>query len=328
MYAVPEEYIRRSDEYFNQLQTKLFDVVKAALGTMQPAELTFSQSSAPFAINRRSKTANGYQIAPNASGPTDHDVPVLRVTDADGKLRAVLFGYACHNTTLSFYQFCGDYAGFAQADVEHAHPGVTALFMIGCGGDQNPDPRRSLELAQQHGKRLAAAVDKALAAPQRPVHGPLRAAIGEVALPFANIPTREELQKQTQSDNRYASRRAEALLKQLDAHGKLPDTYPYLVQVVQFGNDLTMVALAGEVVVDYSLRLKKELQGNPLWVAGYTNDVFGYVPSARVANEGGYEGGGAVLYTTLTGPFPPAIEEKIVSRVRQLADSLRQPKHN
>jgi hypothetical protein len=75
--------------------------------------------------------------------------------------------------------------------------------------------------------------------------------------------------------------------KELEKTGRVPPTYPYLVHVVQFGDDLTMIGLAGEVVVDYSLRLKKELAGAPVWVAGYTNDVFGYVPSRRVLEEGG-----------------------------------------
>jgi len=136
-------------------------------------------------------------------------------------------------------------------------------------------------------------------------------------------PHAEELQTQAKSDNRYARNRAKALLKELDANGKLPATYPYLVHVVQFGKDLTVVGLAGEVVVDYSLRLKRELTQSPVWVAGYTNDVFAYVPSARVVKEGGYEGGGAVLYTALTAPFPPTIEDMIIGKVRELANKVR-----
>ena len=80
-----------------------------------------------------------------------------------------------------------------------------------------------------------------------------------------------------------------------------------------------MVALSGEVVVDYSLRLKQELKGNAaVWVAGYSNDVFGYVPSLRILKEGGYEGGGAMQFTTLPGPFAESVESRIVDKVHQL----------
>ncbi|MBI2481020.1 MAG: hypothetical protein HYV60_21015, partial [Planctomycetia bacterium] len=95
------------------------------------------------------------------------------------------------------------------------------------------------------------------------------------------------------------------------------------VQAINLGDDLLMIALAGEVVVDYSLRFKLELRGVPLWVAGYSNDVFGYVPSLRVLQEGGYEGGGAMRYTTLPGPFAPTVEKLIVEKVHQLAEEVR-----
>jgi hypothetical protein len=89
-----------------------------------------------------------------------------------------------------------------------------------------------------------------------------------------------------------------------------------------------MVALAGEVVVDYSLRLKTELAGSPVWVAGYCNDVFGYVPSLRILNEGGYEGGGAMLYTPLPGPFAPSVEKQVIDKVHELVNKVRAPRSN
>jgi len=118
------------------------------------------------------------------------------------------------------------------------------------------------------------------------------------------------------------------LLKELEQEGKIRTEYPYLVQVIQFGDDLTMVALSGEVVVDYSLRLKAELAGPTVWVAGYSNDVFGYLPSLRVLQEGGYEGGGAMRYTNLPGPFASSVEQRVVDKVHQLVNKVRMPKSN
>nr|HPG89491.1 hypothetical protein [Hyphomicrobium sp.] len=70
----------------------------------------------------------GYQIGENPQGPVDHTVPVLAARAEDGRLLAVLFGYACHNTTTAIYEINGDYAGFAQLALEQQHPGATALF--------------------------------------------------------------------------------------------------------------------------------------------------------------------------------------------------------
>jgi hypothetical protein len=179
-----------------------------------------------------------------------------------------------------------------------------------------------LELAQQHGRTLANAVEAALLPRSRPLRGTLRSALESVDLEFARVPTREELQQQTGSSDKRAARRAELMLEELQKNGKIPATYSYPVQVVQFGNDLTLVALAGEVVVDYSLRLKRELAGPAVWVAGYSNDVFAYIPSARVLKEGGYEAGDAMRYTTLPGPWAPIVEEQIINQVQGLVRKL------
>ncbi len=327
-YGLTPEQIQQCREYSQHLQKKLVQLIGEALDKPAPGRLAYTHARAGFAMNRRSKTERGYRISPNPDSPVDHDVPVLRVDGADGKLRAVMFGYACHNTTLSFYKFCGDYAGFAQQYLEEAHPGATAFFISGCGGDQNPYPRGTLALAEQHGRALANAVEAALISQARPVRGPVQAVLETVTLEFAEPPSREQLEEEAKSDNKYERLHAEILLKELDETGKIRTTYPYLVQVVQFGDDLTLVGLAGEVVVDYSLRLKAELTDRTVWVGAYSNDVFGYVPSLRVLKEGGYEGGGAMRYTELPGPFAPSVETRVIDKVHELVKKVRASKSN
>jgi hypothetical protein len=323
VYGLEPDRVRQSEAYVEALQQKLLALVGQAIDGLSPAKFGYTHGRAGFAMNRRLPTTTEPQNAPYPDGPVDHDVPVLRVESPEGELRAIVFGYACHNTTLGFYQFCGDYAGFAQQYLENAHPNVTAMFVAGCGADQNPQPRRTLELAEQHGRALANGVEAALIGPTKPIEGTLRVALDEATLEFAEPPGRAELELQAKSSDIYEQRRAVALLGELDETGEIRRTYPYLVQTVNFGDDLLMIALAGEVVVDYSLRFKLELRGMPLWVAGYSNDVFGYVPSLRVLQEGGYEAGGAMRYTTLPGPFAPTVEKLIVEKVHQLADDVR-----
>jgi neutral ceramidase len=312
--------------YRDELQDKLARVIEDACGDMQPAELAFGEGTAGFAMNRRKIQTQGYVISPNPQGPVDHRVPVLRVSDESGRLRAVLFGYACHNTTLGgdFYRYNGDYAGFAQIEMEKAHPGAAAMFMIGCGADANPQPRGKLELAEQHGKELAEAVDRVLAGELCPVRGPLSVAMDRVDLPFVDPPTKEELIERRGQGNRYQQRLTEMLLERIEKQGKLDTAYAYPVQVVRFGSDLALVAPAGEVVVDYAIRLRRELAGERLWIAGYTNEVFAYLPSERVLSEGGYEGGGAMVYFGWHGPFRPGVEDRVVGLVKTLMDRTGQ----
>jgi hypothetical protein len=113
------------------------------------------------------------------------------------------------------------------------------------------------------------------------------------------------------------------MLDILERDGRLPDRYPYPVQVWQFGRDLTFLALAGEVVVDYSLRFKNLYGWNNTWVAGYSNDVFAYIPSLRVLREGGYEGGGAMIGYGQPGPFGAAVEETIAEKVDEVVRRAR-----
>ena len=124
---------------------RLVTMVGEALADLAPARLEMGEGRATFAVNRRNNReadvpallAQGVPL----KGPVDHAVPVLAVTRPNGRRAAILFGYACHPTTLSFTQWCGDYPGFAQIEVEASHPGALAMFVNTCGGDQNPLPR-------------------------------------------------------------------------------------------------------------------------------------------------------------------------------------------
>ena len=202
------------------------------------------------------------------------------------------------------------------------------MFVNGCSGDQNPYPRRTLELAQQHGRALANGVETALETKRvREIEGPLQVALEYTTLKFAGPPTREEIASQIESSNKYERFHGEALMDELEQTGEVRTEYDrFPIQVVQFGEDLTLVAICGEVVVDYALRLKRELsrdEGDVIWVAGYSNYVFGYLPSRRVLEEGGYEGARAMTYTTFPGPFDPSVEQRVVETVQRLVARVR-----
>jgi hypothetical protein len=284
---------------------------------------------ATFAVNRR---ANPEASVPKAreqgrlKGPVDHDVPVLAVRAKDGKLRAVLFGYACHATVLSGYQWSADYPGAAQAAIEKAHPDAIALFFAGCGGDQNPLPRRSTTMAENYGRELARGVEDVLKAPMIPIIGKLGLNYTLVDVPLAELPGREKLIEESNATHRATANRAKKLLADLDKGIPLRSSYPYPVQVWQLGPDLSLVALGGEVVVDYSLRIKRELGRESTWVAAYANDVMAYIPSLRVLKEGGYEGGGSMPIYGLPAVWGPKVEEVIVSSIRKQVEAVRAAK--
>ncbi|HSU57080.1 MAG TPA: neutral/alkaline non-lysosomal ceramidase N-terminal domain-containing protein [Candidatus Dormibacteraeota bacterium] len=305
---LPPEHQAHIDRYTRELVDALERVALDALKARKPSRLFWAQGQAEFAANRRTK-----------GGPVDHALPVLVVMDAKDNLRAVLANYACHCTTLGpeTNLICGDWAGYAQDHFERDHPGALFMVAIGCGADANPQPRTGLTFAEQHGREIETSVNLLLSRSLTPLKGKINCRAKLIQLPFDKARTRDEwevLAKQGGAAGYYAH----ANLAKLDRGEQLPTTLPCQVQAWNFGNDLSMVFLAGEVVVDYSLRLKKEFDPSRLWLNAYANDVPCYIPSERILKEGGYEGGGAMMYYDKPNRLAPGVENLIVGAVHDL----------
>ncbi|MCS7023298.1 MAG: neutral/alkaline non-lysosomal ceramidase N-terminal domain-containing protein [Bryobacteraceae bacterium] len=307
MYFLTPEQQAAVDRYASRLVENLVTVIGAAIADLSPARLSVAHGQVGFAMNRRTKFP---------PGPVDHDVPVLAVRTPDGKLKAVLFGYACHNTTLlaDYVQINGDYAGYAQTEVEAAQPGVTALFLMLCGGDANPSPRGTLADAERHGRTLAAEVLRQLAGPMKPIKPSLRSAWQTIDLAFQPH-SREQFEQEAKSENRYLASRARAMLRAYDERRPL-HRISYPVQAIRLGKDFTILALGGEVVAGYGLRAKREFAPADLIVAGYSNDVMCYIPTRTIVREGGYEGADSMIYYGLPGPLTEDVEETIFQSIR------------
>lgn len=327
---LPPDGQAKSETYTRELEQKMIRVGAAALEALAPATLSWAEDEAHFGFNRREnpiKDVPALRAAGKLKGPFDPRVPVLAVRSAGGELRALLVSYACHNTTLAFFQWHGDYAGSAQLELERRHPGATVLFAIGCGADANPAPRGEVALAEQHGRDLADAADRALKKPMQKIEGRFAAAFEDVTLTYASRPTPEKLREareKNQPNKEMHQAWAAAVTQEFATKGDGAMRAAYPIQAWTLGN-LSWVALGGEVVVDYSLRLRREL-GDNLWVFGYSNDVMAYIPSERVLKEGRYEGDTSMVPYGKPGPWSPGLEEKIVSKTTQLVHQTRPKK--
>jgi len=326
MYPLGEADRKAVEDYTRDLTRRIIQVSRQAVEALEPCQISWGIGEASFAVNRRENPERDVptlRAQGQLKGPVDHAVPTLRVDRGSGGLAAVVMGYACHCTTLDGYEWSGDYAGFAQLELERRHPGTIALFFAGCGGDQNPLPRRSRALAEDYGRQLADAVDRTLQGPLtrlRP-EDRLATAATTVRLDFAKVPDRAHWEELASSTNRFEAARARALLDRLNREGRLETSYPYPIAAWRLGG-LTWVFLSGEVVVDYALRLKKERGSDSVWVAAYCQDVMAYIPSRRVLLEGGYEGVGAMVYYGLPSPWAETVEETIFQGIEQVWNRL------
>jgi hypothetical protein len=321
MYPLDETQLATVAQYAERFERTVVDVVGKAIGALAPATLAWGQGRCEFAVNRRNNDqakAAELRDALALEGPVDHDVPVLAVRDGAGALKAVVAQYACHCTVLPINRLNGDYAGFAQIALEARHPGAQAMFVAGCGADQNPLPRGTIAHAERYGNRLADAVDEVLAGALRPVVGAWSQSYEEIPLAFGAIPDRAAWAKEAQSPTLAVRNRAKAMLATLEKGESLPTTYPYPVQLWRLGPDLDWIFLGGEVTVGYALRLKRNLGSSRTFVAAYCNDVMAYIPTKVVLDEGGYEGGGAMVYYGQPAPWSGRVEEQIVGAVRRL----------
>ncbi len=325
MYSLTKHHKSLVDEYAVFLQDAVREVVAEATTNVQPASVSYGMGKATFAVNRRNnREADVPMLRENGElkGPVDHSAPVLAVRDEKGELSAVVFGYACHATVLGLMEWSGDWPGFAQIEIEKRHPEAIAMFVAGCGADQNPLPRRTVELAEEYGQQMATAVDEVLSSDMKTVNGGLTSTYKEIDLKLATLPDKETIEKDTMSSNTYIAGRAKHLLQVIEEKGSLDQTYPYPVQIWGIGKDARMVVLGGEVVVDYANRLREEFPEKDLWVAGYSNDVMAYIPSKRVLLEGGYEGASSMIYYGLPTVWSENVEEHIVKTVHELAAQL------
>lgn len=310
------------DAYADELLAKITAMAGEAVGKLAPSRVQWGTGKCTFAVNRRQNKepeVPDKRTKGELAGPSDHDVPVLSVRTPEGGLKAVLFGYACHATVLSGQTWNADYPGYAQMELEKQFPGAVALFWAGCGGDQNPVPRRELPLARAYGADLAARVGDVLRAHMPELAPKLAVSYRILEAPLGTLPTNDEIKANLASTNRFEVARAKYLLRRIEQHGGLEGAYPYPIGVWTLGDEIDFVFLGGEVVVDYALRLKRERRGPKTWVAAYSNDVMAYIPSLRVLKEGGYEGGGSNVYYGLPALWHETIEEVIVNGVHETA---------
>lgn len=326
IYPISGSHIEVIKRYSEELENKIIGIAKEAMHNLEPADLFSGNGVVRFQVNRRNNNEAAIESLNELKGPNDFSVPVIKVADRSGYPMAVVFGYACHTTVLNNYLFSGDYAGFAQIELEKLYPGTTAMFFQGAGADQNPLPRRTMQLAQQYGKELAAAVERVLNEEMPNLLPFAVTAYSETNLPLSGPPTREELIRLRDESSGYQRQWAITQLETMDNNGKFITSYPYPVQIWKLG-DQPLIVLGGEPVVEYALMIKR-LFGNSVFVMGYANDVMGYIPTETILLADDYEGMTSQMVYGLPGKWIPGIQDIILNALTRLAEEAGVDKIN
>lgn len=312
------DQMNRISLYVAQLTDKLEQVAIQALAARKPSQVSWTQGKVDFSKNRRL-----------GDGPVDHSLPLMKVTEPGGQIKALFLNYSCHAVSIdgSNNKYHGDWVGEAQRQIEANHPGVIALHAVGCGADANPslaglESLNQFQRASHYGKQIADEVKRLLGTPFKLISSVPSGKIKIIELPYAHVPDVKEMVEKT-SDKTVKGYYYRLALNEI-ARGKvIPKSLTYPIQVWNFGKELSMVFLAGEVVADYSLRIKREFDKDRIWVNGYSNDVPCYITSSRGLKEPryGYENVSSMYYYHKPSPFASDVEERIIQGVHELIPS-------
>lgn len=321
--------IRRFDEeYLAWLQDTLDHLLEEAVADLQEADLDYSIAPCTMGINRRRRSEGGESagMLPTPRRPIDMDVPVLRVLSPDAEVRAVVFSYACHPTTMGGSKLGTDYPGPARDVIREDIPGAVPIFLQGCGGDVKPrniSDRRfasgPIEAVYEIGHELGRAVQAALCGNPEPLGETLAASSETVQLPARDPMTEEEMQK-LQAGNRWEQKWAEAAREVIDEEGGLARVLPVQVQALNIGG-MAICGMGGEICSGNGLELKGRLDDVRLWTLGYSNLLRCYVASRGQHADGGYEVWRSFLYSWTPRPRPLGLKPESVDLLLDNAET-------
>ena len=123
----------------------------------------------------------------------------------------------------------------------------------------------------------------------RPAGGELSAAKQQLGLPLEHQPTLEMLKKQVDSTDQFERLFAQWAVQQWP-DGRIPREMRYEVQLLTFGDDVSVLAMPGEVVNELGYAARR-IVPRPTAFCGYSNGLPAYIPTARIRRQGGYESG-------------------------------------
>lgn len=328
LVLLPEHF---DPQYERFVIKEMMAVVKDALERLTPARLLYAEDTCDtIAINRRLGKPGQVQLAPNPEGAVDHRVQIITAeAKSNGKLIGVAVRYACHPCTVN-NAVGSDYPGFMRQFVEQNHPDAVALFLQGCCGDvRNRSVDKDLtrfvagtvEQAEDFGRDLAEAVERALKKPGVPIVGPIEVNYAEITLPVKKI--HASVYEQAAIRNDASSGAWGKMYWEMIQRGeKVPETVPYRIQTFRFGrgkSPFTLVALDGEVFTQYAFKLERMLQPGTTVVLGYSNGMMAYVPTASAVHEGSFEVNSSFRWYRLPGPYTDEVESIILQAAAKIA---------
>jgi hypothetical protein len=325
--------------YLTQLTEETIAAIVEAQQSLAPSWITWGQGRCSLAANRDywDEVQHEYGCGYNPAAPADDTVIVGRVTADDGAIRAILFNYACHPTTLAWDNalLSPDYIGTAREVIEQAYS-APALFFQGASGELGPREGfvGDVTVADRNGRQLGYAVAGAIEAlppaaskfvftgivksgadiatwayqpltdAESQSANDVRAELLPVELECRQIPSAIELRRQLEADlDRPTAERLQRRLALRESLGE-GDTYQMLLRIWRLG-DAVLVAVPNEPYSKLQTDLRTAFADHPIMVLGVTNGSMGYLCPAETYGTGRYQ--------EKQSPFKPGSLERAIA---------------
>jgi hypothetical protein len=288
-------------EYTAFVTNALIDAVKSARDTLEPARLSLATTASNANINRRAKDVDGkMSLGLNPDGPVDRQVNLLRVTRPDGTPIGLVVNYAMHGTVMSGQnlKISGDAPGVVAAYLEEKLGG-TVLYINGAAGNIAPIYSVYADPSSGHLSQFAVLLgDRVIAAARAMPAGTDRVAIRH-GQHFVETLRREDLVWPDELAS-YATADRQRI--------RLPLRFVAI-------NDTLIWSAPVEMFCEIAMNIREQSPFSQTFYFGYTNGWFGYLPTAKAFEEGGYE--------PRTSPFTAHAESDLTTSVIAFLRSFR-----
>jgi hypothetical protein len=307
--------------YLGFLQQRAQQAAREAIADTSRGELVFTLTDFPLAIDRRDKP----------SAHVDSILSALGWRGPSGEFIATVLNYPMHPVSLGHVnrQASADWCGGADRSMTTALPGAPiTLVTNGACGNLNP-PARPVPPGEcdHYGQQVASAIAEKLRISPA-TDASLRIAVDHVALPLESL-SAEQMDAVVSSrinefENTNWSRTfREALMTWRETQKANPLVS---IDIELFALDLgpvVVLAISGELFSRFTTILRERIK-KPLFVVGYANAVFGYIPTKEAYEEGGYEVDQAHFFYNSFRPRKGGLEmlaERAIALINRLISS-------
>ncbi|RAV21070.1 neutral/alkaline non-lysosomal ceramidase N-terminal domain-containing protein [Paenibacillus contaminans] len=318
-------YLGESDPaYLEQLEDALMEGIHQAGSSMESVRMEQGAGECKLGINRRLEVDGEMTLSPNPDGIVDSEVKIIRFVTGAELPKAMFVHYSCHPVITRENRFSSEFCGIAADYVEQSMGnGFVCGYLQGFCGDTNPGRNGDFWFGSNDdviaaGRILGQTVMEIADFPMQPLKSsPLEVRNLTVLLPVRHNPSERELESMLDEPDV----KAEWSRLLLTYPERNRQAIPLEMTFMRLAEGFALLSVNCEIVVEYGIYLKEKQNGQVIPL-GYTNGMFGYVPTARQIAEGGYEAKESAYYFSIPAGFKDEIEDKIKTAMDCLAENM------